>query len=93
MCVFCCSSDFCIFVFILSVSSSQLFTEYGRLAMDEIFLKPFQVSKGNYKIWCGVAEFGHWSNVYLLCLMKNVCHFLSPPTVFDVPNQGLEFSL
>lgn len=26
-----------------SSSSSQLFTEYGRLAMDEIFLKPFQV--------------------------------------------------
>lgn len=28
---------------ITSASSSQLFTEYGRLAMDEIFLKPFQV--------------------------------------------------
>lgn len=27
----------------LTVYRSQLFTEYGRLAMDEIFLKPFQV--------------------------------------------------
>ena len=27
----------------MSASSSQLFTEYGRLAMDEIFQKPFQV--------------------------------------------------
>lgn len=27
----------------MAASSSQLFTEYGRLAMDEIFLKPFQV--------------------------------------------------
>lgn len=28
---------------IIAASPSQLFTEYGRLAMDEIFLKPFQV--------------------------------------------------
>lgn len=30
-------------LYIMAASPSQLFTEYGRLAMDEIFLKPFQV--------------------------------------------------
>lgn len=62
----------------------QLFTEYGRLAMDEIFQKPFQVI-ATHNISCIVVDVGHLSDLFY--------YITVPPTVFDVPRQGLELSL
>lgn len=50
---------------IISASSSQLFTEYGRLAMDEIFLKPFQVRKTT-----GIDKLLLMLDVYLIAFVS-----------------------
>lgn len=70
-----------------TVYCSQLFTEYGRLAMDEIFLKPFQVRVKmlpvvrDIRLVSGVASRVHFAH----------CAFSQ--TVFNVPYSGLELSL
>lgn len=64
---------------LMAPSPSQLFTEYGRLAMDEIFLKPFQVRK--------VMMMSHEASQ--LQVLNKDFFFL----VVNVLNQGLELSL
>ncbi|KAG8146753.1 hypothetical protein E2320_013863 [Naja naja] len=51
----------CATIFALSTmtSSVQLFTEYGRLAMDEIFLKPFQTLMFLVRDWSFPYEYNY----------------------------------
>lgn len=64
---------------LMAPSPSQLFTEYGRLAMDEIFLKPFQVRESNDDVTWGFS----------IASVNKDFFFL----VVNVLNQRLELSL
>lgn len=74
----------------LTAYHSQLFTEYGRLAMDEIFLKPFQV-RGKMSLL--VHDLRRPSAVAAPVddfIFRTLAFSLA---VFNVPYSGLELSI
>ncbi|ELW47001.1 Atlastin-1, partial [Tupaia chinensis] len=76
-------------VFALStmISSIQLFTEYGRLAMEETFLKPFQVSGNQHEELQNVRKHIH------SCFTNISCFLLPHPGLKVATNPNFDGKL